>query len=143
MHYCSVLLKGHLSTPSEASLNKVREVTEKIHWSINIKTSSSFSRVIINSAALQRECLYQVYYLWPENCCLWFILKWDLHAHPEPSFRWPLYAFKVLQLRFIIQKEKKRPLEKPTGMNTSFHDLGVFHIIHLLLSLRNDWYDYY
>lgn len=45
--------RGHFSTPSEASLNKGQEVTGKIHWSINIKSSSSFSRVIINSAAVQ------------------------------------------------------------------------------------------
>lgn len=34
-------------------MNKGQEVTGKIHWSINIKSSSSFSRVIINSAAVQ------------------------------------------------------------------------------------------
>lgn len=41
--------------------------------------------VVINSAAVQRECLYQVYYLWPENCCLWFILKWNLHTRSASS----------------------------------------------------------
>lgn len=70
-------------------MNKGQEVTGKIHWSINIKSSSSFSRVIINSAAVQggmfvSSVLFMVRKLLP---VVYFKMKFTYTTckHSQPS----------------------------------------------------------